>query len=285
MSGSGKLTIAAGVTLQGGENDFYNTDLNADSGAIDILGTLNVNNSGGAGFSITSGSGGSWTNDGTLEATGGGHLNLSGTWTNDHGHAINILGSTVSFNGTWSNQGTFTSQGAAVAYLNSTYTLASLGSYTRDPNGQDTFVKPRSKLLPKSFSSAVAGASGPLWKNTPRIIRTGPARSVSSSAPPWSCPMMTSPPPEADEAHLNKRRFQPDHADLEGRLHRPADARNLFNSRDRFAALHVVRAVPREDLGCQVGAAVRRTRSRWHVRPQIHPGRIWLPLLGVRLRS
>ncbi len=140
LTDSGKFTVPAGVTLQGGENDVYNTNLNAGSGTIDILGTVNANNSGGPGFSITSGNGGSWTNDGTLESTGGGHLNLDGTWTNEPGHSINILGSAVSFNGTWSNQGTFTSQGAAAAYLNSTYTLASLGSYTRDPNGKDTFV-------------------------------------------------------------------------------------------------------------------------------------------------
>ena len=51
-----------------------------------------------------------------------------------------MLGSTVSLNGAWSNRGTLTSQGASIAFLNSNYTLASLGSYSRDPEGKDEFV-------------------------------------------------------------------------------------------------------------------------------------------------
>ena len=135
-----KLTIAPGITLDGNENDVYNTNLNANSGTIDVQGTIDADVGGGAGFSITSGTGGSWANDGTLEATVGGHLKLNGTWTNDQNHLINILDGSVSFNGSWSNQGTFTSQGESVAYLGSSFSLATLGSYTRDSSGQDTFV-------------------------------------------------------------------------------------------------------------------------------------------------
>ena len=113
VTSSGSTThIAAGIMIDGKEGDIYNTNLNAGSGTIDNQGTIDADSGGGSGFSITSGSGGSWTNDGTLEATAGGHLNLDGTWTNNPGHMISVTGSSVAFNGTWSNQGTLVSQGA-----------------------------------------------------------------------------------------------------------------------------------------------------------------------------
>ena len=140
VTNSGKLTIAAGITLQGSENDAYNTNLNASSGSIDNLGTIDANSSAGQGFTITSGSGGSWTNDGTLEATSGGNLKLNGSWTNDAGHSIIVNASTINFNGSWTNQGALTSQGASTVNLAGNFTLATIGSYTRDAAGNDKFV-------------------------------------------------------------------------------------------------------------------------------------------------
>ena len=141
LTGSGgKLTIASGITLDGHENDVYNTNINANSGTIDNQGTIDANVGGGTGFSVTSGTGGAWTNDGTLESSTGGSLNLNGSWTNDAGHSIIASAATINFNGSWTNQGTISSQGASSVNLGGNFTLATLGSYTRDPSGKDQFV-------------------------------------------------------------------------------------------------------------------------------------------------
>ena len=152
--------------IDGKEGDIYNTNLNAGSGTIDNQGTIDADSGGGSGFSITSGSGGSWTNDGTLKATAGGHLNLDGTWTNNPGHMISVTGSTVAFNDTWSNRGTLASQGASAVFLNSSYTLATLGSYSRDSGGKDTFVLGGSLNLSGKTLDSSAGPGKWVLNNT-----------------------------------------------------------------------------------------------------------------------
>ena len=98
--------------------------MNVHSSSVDNHGTIDAIPGGNRGFSITSDSGGSFTNDGTLEATAGGHLNLDGTWTNNPGHMISVTGSTVAFNDTWSNRGTLASQGAVCCLSQPGRTLA-----------------------------------------------------------------------------------------------------------------------------------------------------------------
>ena len=81
---------------------------------------------------------GNWTNDGVVESTGG-TLTLAGTWTNNADGKIVDTASIVNFSGTWNNEGTITSSGAATVGLGGNFTLATLGTYTRDPSGEDSY--------------------------------------------------------------------------------------------------------------------------------------------------
>ena len=125
-----RLTIAAGIMIDGKEGDIYNTNLNAGSGTIDNQGTIDADSGGGSGFSITSGSGGSWTNDGTLEATAGGHLNLDGTWTNNPGHMISVTGSTVAFNDTGRTAERSRPSSRLLSFSTRAHTLATFSVHT-----------------------------------------------------------------------------------------------------------------------------------------------------------
>jgi type VI protein secretion system component Hcp len=132
VNGAGsKLTIGTGVTING-----TGGVVNAGGATLDNKGTINADTASNSSLTVT---GSNWTNDGLLEATGGG-LVLAGAWTNNAGHQILVNAGYLSFGGSWSNQGTVTSQGAATVYLGGTFGLANLGSYSRDAGGQDTFV-------------------------------------------------------------------------------------------------------------------------------------------------
>ena len=70
-----------------------------------------------------------FTNEGTLEASSGGHLNLTNLQVTSG--TVNVRpDSTLSVAGTWSNTGTITSDGGTVN-LGGTFTLSTLGTFQR----------------------------------------------------------------------------------------------------------------------------------------------------------
>ncbi len=133
---SGTLTIGAGVTLDSPGNG--RGTISSGTASLDNQGIINSNSSGnGNGLTLS----GTWSNDGTLESTGAAdsELTLSGTWTNNADGQIVDTASTVNFSGTWTNAGILTSSGAATVGLGGNFTLANLGTYTRDPGGEDSY--------------------------------------------------------------------------------------------------------------------------------------------------
>ena len=74
-----------------------------------------------------------FTNEGTLEASNGGHLNLTNLQVTSG--TVNVRpDSTLSVAGTWSNTGTITSDGGTVN-LGGTFTLSTLGTFQRTGGG------------------------------------------------------------------------------------------------------------------------------------------------------
>ncbi len=126
-SSTGLLTIGAGITVSG------EGTITSGTANLDNQGTIDSTNSSN-GLTIA----GNWTNDGTVESTSG-TMTLSGTWTNNADGAIEDTASIVNFSGTWNNEGTITSSGAATVGLGGHFTLANLGTYTRDPGGADSY--------------------------------------------------------------------------------------------------------------------------------------------------
>ncbi len=166
----GLLTIGSGITVQciGNAQPAF---LNAGSSTIDNQGIINANDAN-ANYGITLESGtGSWKNDGTVEATNGGSLTLTGNWTNNADGSIAVTGSTLNLSGTWSNAGTFTSQGASSVNLGGTFGLANLGNYTRDAAGKDTFNVVGTLNLAGQTLNASAGPG--LWKVENGTIENG----------------------------------------------------------------------------------------------------------------
>ncbi len=165
------MTIGSGITVQciGNAQPAF---LNAGSSTIDNQGIINANDAN-ANFGITleSGTGGSWKNDNTVEASNGGNLTLTGNWTNNADGSITVTGSTLNLSGTWSNADTFTSQGASSVNLGGTFGLANLGNYTRDAAGKDTFNVVGTLNLAGQTLNASAGPG--LWEVENGTIENG----------------------------------------------------------------------------------------------------------------
>ena len=126
MATAATLTIAPNVSVQGPEggtvSGYYSQDGIVNQGTIDA---------GASGQTITVASAGSFTNRGTLEATGASTLTLSGTWTN----ASTITATSATLNlgsssNAWSNAGTITATNSTVN-LGGNFTTAGLGTFNR----------------------------------------------------------------------------------------------------------------------------------------------------------
>ncbi len=138
ISGSGgKLTVAPGITIHGS-----NGNINVGSNTLDIQGTLSADLAPNSvlSLSVNSSTGGSWSNEGTLEATNGANLNLNGSWTNASTGQIIVNASTISFSGSWINHGSLKSRSASVVILGGAFGLSTLGNFQRDAAGKDSFT-------------------------------------------------------------------------------------------------------------------------------------------------
>jgi RHS repeat-associated protein len=76
-----------------------------------------------------------WRNEGTIQVSNGGTLDLAGSWTNTAGHTIATTGATldlgVSGLDAWSNAGTISATNSTVN-LGGVFTLATLGTFNRN---------------------------------------------------------------------------------------------------------------------------------------------------------
>ena len=139
-SGAGnKLTIAAGITVQGGES----SSINVGTATLDNFGTISGNETSGPLTVTSTSTTTNWLNDGTIQAVNGGSIILAGSWTNDAPNAadtpptnpqILASGGTVNLNGSWSNSGTLNLSSSGTINLGgSSMTLASIGTVNRTP--------------------------------------------------------------------------------------------------------------------------------------------------------
>jgi RHS repeat-associated protein len=123
--GSGNtLTIASGVTIHG--ND---ASIDVGSATLDNQGTIS-SDAGGDPLNVH---GTNWTNEGIVEGTTGGSINLSGSWTNNVGGQLVANGGSIGLGGTWTNQGVISLSNNGAVYLGGNLTLASLGTLNRTP--------------------------------------------------------------------------------------------------------------------------------------------------------
>src|SRR5207248_1403141 len=85
------------------------------------------------------------------EATNGGAVSLSGSWTNAASGQINATGGTASLNGVWSNSGVVNVNSSGTVVLGGNLTLASLGALNRTPsaNGGTVALARRSRGQPR----------------------------------------------------------------------------------------------------------------------------------------
>jgi hypothetical protein len=94
---SDTLTIAAGITIQGG-----NGTLHTGAAAFDNQGLISANE---IGNPLNLG-GSNWTNDGVIQAISGGSFVTTGSWTNNAGAQISENNTTFTLGGSWTNNGT-----------------------------------------------------------------------------------------------------------------------------------------------------------------------------------
>ena len=171
LSGGGTVTMSSGtgnaylrgsgLTLTNTNDTIQGAGLIGDSGALAIVnkGTINANSSGQS-LNVEQG-GGAITNTGTLEATGGGVLNLYGTVTNKTGGVITANGGTVNVIGTVSggtlntlNSGVMESSGGSADL--SGVTISSGSTYTTGPGTADAAERRRWSLTERSPLTARA---------------------------------------------------------------------------------------------------------------------------------
>ncbi len=132
-SGSGNiLTIALGVTVQGGDDAF----INVGTAELENLGTISGNVPGD--FPPLTITGTNWVNHGKIEGPGLTGVTLAGSWTNAADGQIIANVGTVSLTGTWSNAGTIALSNNGTVDLGGTLTLASLGTVNRTPTSGGT---------------------------------------------------------------------------------------------------------------------------------------------------
>lgn len=113
------LHIADTMTIRGGTGTVGSTGMMVNQGLIhsDMPGEILVSSTQG------------WTNEASIQGSGGGDLRLSGTWTNNGEVSISDDG-VLTMDGTWTNEGTIDSLNSTVN-LGGTFTLASLGDFSR----------------------------------------------------------------------------------------------------------------------------------------------------------
>ncbi|HQU41211.1 MAG TPA: LamG domain-containing protein, partial [Pirellulales bacterium] len=140
LSSGTSLTIAAGITIDGGAGH-----IGSPSAALDNYGVLNANTAAGQspGFNVAVGTG---ANYGTIEATAASaYLDVSGdNWTNAASGVITaasgsylLLNDTFTNSGTWVNQGRIQATGATVD-LGGTITQSDLGTQSVTSSTQTT---------------------------------------------------------------------------------------------------------------------------------------------------
>ena len=141
FEGTGEVVFAS--NSQGFINTTTNTNLTIGAGTITIRGKAGRVGSSGATVVVTNEgtihsdepgridvrAGGGFTNNATLEASGGGDLRLLDTWTNDATITISG-GGTLTLDGDWSNTGTIASTDSVVE-LDGMFTLSDLGTFNR----------------------------------------------------------------------------------------------------------------------------------------------------------
>ncbi|HYB99850.1 MAG TPA: hypothetical protein VEC57_12035 [Candidatus Limnocylindrales bacterium] len=113
------LTIAETMTIRGGQGTVGSSGMLVHEGLIDANGAGEI--------TVTSTQG--WTNNGEIRGRDGGDLQLSGVWTNNEVVSMED-GGVLTMGGTWENEGKIISDQATVN-LGGTFTLASLGSFSR----------------------------------------------------------------------------------------------------------------------------------------------------------
>ncbi len=128
-SSTGLLTTGKGVTISG------QGTITSGTANLDNQGTIDSSGTGTNGLTLT----GNWNNDGLVESTSG-EMTLSGTWTNNADGQLVDTASILNLFGTWNNAGSLTSSGAASVNLGGNFTLANLGTYTRDATGAISMI-------------------------------------------------------------------------------------------------------------------------------------------------
>ena len=126
-SGAATLTIGAGIEIDG-----LDGTVSAGSGDTSIVnyGTIEADTGGGTIGIALGGSGGTFTNQGTLGALNGGTLSLGGSWVNDS--TISVTGGTLSLGGTSNVLGTFSVTEGSTLDVVGGFTTAQLSSITYD---------------------------------------------------------------------------------------------------------------------------------------------------------
>ncbi|HYC57790.1 MAG TPA: hypothetical protein VEL28_22885 [Candidatus Binatia bacterium] len=113
------VDIGAGITVRGATGAVGSTGSFTNNGLIhsDLPGEILVTSTQG------------WTNESTIQGSGGGDVELAGMWTNNGNVSIADSG-TLTLSGTWTNAGAIDAM-AATVNLGGTFTLASLGDFSR----------------------------------------------------------------------------------------------------------------------------------------------------------
>jgi hypothetical protein len=172
LSGGGAVTLSSGaggsaylrgngVTLTNSNDTIQGAGFIGDSGALAIVNKATIDaNSSGQSLNLNQGNGGV-TNTGTLEATGGGVLNLNSTVTNQTGGDVTANGGTVNVIGTISggtlstlNSGVMESSGGGANL--SGVTISSGSTYTAGPG---TTTQLNGSIV-NDGTFAINGASG-----------------------------------------------------------------------------------------------------------------------------
>ena len=173
FGGSAAALVLAGAGTQtlGGTGQVIFAALDGSPGAgVNLLyssaGPLTL----GSGISVTdttgSGTVGSasepLTLNGTVTASAGQTIDITGSSvTNNADGQIVDTASTINLSGTWNNLGTLTSTGAATVGLGGNFTLANLGTYTRDAAGEDTYSIEGTLTLAGQTLSTLDNRAGP----------------------------------------------------------------------------------------------------------------------------
>jgi RHS repeat-associated protein len=179
VSGTGgRLTIAPGITLHG-----TGGTINAGTSTLDNQGTINADVPGGSVlFPTLTVNGTGWTNEGLLEATSGGILDLTGSWTSSG--TITPDGGIVSLDGSWTNSNTSTIPVANGGALNLSGTWSNSGPIAVSSSSTLNISGNWSNSVNLSASgSSTINLSGTWFNSGPIDVSAG---STLSSSGNWS---------------------------------------------------------------------------------------------------